>query len=72
MDIDEIPCGSSKEERDIHAAKKALKIGHRQKMILDAFTCYHEVINDVLLKHKVRSPKILKRYYNAIMHATKF
>jgi hypothetical protein len=38
-------------------------------MILDAFTCYHEMINDLLLKHKVRSPKILKRYYNAITMA---
>jgi hypothetical protein len=69
MDIDEIPCGSSKEERDTHAAKKVLKMGHRQKMILDTFKCYHEVINDLLLKHKVRPPKILQRYYNTITMA---
>jgi hypothetical protein len=69
MDIDELPCGSSKEERDTHAAKKVLKMGHRQKMILDTFKCYHEVINDLLLKHKVRPPKILQRYYNTITMA---
>ncbi len=37
MDLDEIPCGTSKEEREIHAAKKVLMIGHRQKLILDTF-----------------------------------
>ena len=69
MDLDEIPCGSSKEERNSHAAKKVLKIGHRQKLILATFTCYHEMINHLLLQRKVRPPKIMKQYYNAITMA---
>jgi hypothetical protein len=65
------PVDLPKEERDIHAAKKVLKIGHHQKMILDTtLTCYNDVINDLLLKHKARPPKILKRRYdNAITMA---